>query len=349
MQMDFGGGDDVSFAKEGHVGLIRLTREKALNALNFSMINALNNALIAWEKDDDVACVIVEGEGRAFCAGGDVVAAYKAGQSGQPLYSYFESEYKMNYRIGNFQKPFISFLNGIVMGGGVGLSIHGSHRIITEKTVFAMPESAIGFFPDVGTSAVLPGLPNQFGLYLALTGEKIKQGDCLQFGLATHALHESDLAAFKQELINSGNPRPFLEANAVELDFDTPIETRNMINECFCAENIDEIFEKLQQKAESGNEFAKNCLATLQKRSPTSLKVIYRQFSACKPLSLGDCLIIDNRIAKHMLDGHDFYEGVRAVLVDKDGSSKWQPSKLADVTNEQVEAYFSPLDKELSF
>ena len=349
MQIDFGGGDDICFFKEGKLGSIRLTREKALNALSHKMIDAFNNALIAWENDNDVACVLVEGEGRAFCAGGDVVEVYKAGKAGHPAYDYFTSEYQLNYRIGNFPKPYISFLNGIVMGGGVGISIHGSHRIITEKTVFAMPESAIGFFPDVGTSSVLPCLPNSFGLYLALTGDKIKQGDCLQNGIATHAVHESDLAAFKQDLINSGNPRPFLEANAVELDFDTPIETRNLINECFCAASIDEILEKLQQKVDSGSEFAQKSLETLQKRSPTSLKVIYRQFTTCKPLSLGDCLVIENRIAKHMLDGHDFYEGVRAVLVDKDNAANWQPKQINDVTNEQVDAYFSPLDKELTF
>lgn len=152
MQIDFGGGSEISFERKGKAGLVKLTRTEALNALTHKMILALDRALQSWEDDPEVACVILEGEGRAFCAGGDVVAAYKSGQAGTPAYEFFRDEYRLNARIGRFPKPYISLINGIVMGGGAGISVHGSHRIVTENTMFAMPETGIGFFPDVGVA-----------------------------------------------------------------------------------------------------------------------------------------------------------------------------------------------------
>lgn len=171
MQIDFGGGSEIGFERKGKAGLVKLTRTAALNALTHNMILALDRALQAWEDDPEVACVILEGEGRAFCAGGDVVAAFKAGQAGTPAYEFFHDEYRLNARIGRFPKPYVSLINGIVMGGGAGISVHGSHRIVTENTMFAMPETGIGFFPDVGGSAFLPHLHDNFGYYLALTGK----------------------------------------------------------------------------------------------------------------------------------------------------------------------------------
>jgi len=188
MQLDFGGGKDISFFKEGRTGIVRLTRPKVLNALNGKMVKALSKALHSWETDDDVLCVLIEGEGRAFCSGGDIVAAYKSGKAGKPDYHYFTEEYRLNAYIGEFPKPYIAILDGICMGGGAGISVHGSHRIVTENTIFSMPESSIGFFPDVGAGEFLPRLSDNFGIYLALTGEHLKWGDCLQTGLATHGV-----------------------------------------------------------------------------------------------------------------------------------------------------------------
>lgn len=348
MQLDFGGGKEVTFLKEGRAGIVRLTRPAALNALSFNMVRALDKALHSWETDDDVLCVIIEGEGRAFCSGGDVVSAYEEGKAGKPAYDYFSSEYKLNDYIGRFPKPYIAILDGICMGGGAGISVHGSHRIVTEDTLFSMPEAAIGFFPDVGAGDFLSRLNGNFGLYLALTGARCKWGDCLQTGLATHAVAKNSLEDLKASIIEQGNPRPALEKYAIEVNYETSAETRTLIAECFGGETLDACLNALGQKANEGNSFAKETLDTLSLRSPTSLMVIWRAMMQCKPLGLSDCLKLENRIAHHMMDNHDFYEGVRAVLVDKDHTPHWQPDSLAGVTDEIVDSYFQPVEKELA-
>ena len=347
MQLDFGGGKDISFFKEGRTGIVRLTRPKVLNALNGKMVKALSKALHSWETDDDVLCVLIEGEGRAFCSGGDIVAAYKSGKAGKPDYHYFTEEYRLNAYIGEFPKPYIAILDGICMGGGAGISVHGSHRIVTENTVFSMPESSIGFFPDVGAGEFLPRLSDNFGIYLALTGEHLKWGDCLQTGLATHAVSQDNLENLRQSIIELGNPRPALEQYALEVNYETSAEVRILITECFGKPTLEDCIAALQQKAGDGNNFAQSCLDKLSLRSPTSLKVIWRAMSMCKPLGLDDCLKLENRIAHHMMDNHDFYEGVRAALIDKDRTPKWQPDKLENVTEEIVDSYFQPVDNEL--
>lgn len=347
MQLDFGGGKDVSFFKEGRAGIVRLTRPAVLNALNGKMVRAIDKALRSWETDDDVLCVLVEGEGRAFCAGGDIVSSYKAGKAGKPDYAYFSDEYKLNAYIGQFPKPYIAVLDGICMGGGAGISVHGSHRIVTENTIFSMPESAIGFFPDVGAGEFLPRLSDNFGIYMALTGEKLKWGDCLQTGLATHAVSQENLETLRESVIEQGNPRPALEQFALEVNYETSLELRTLIAECFGASTLEECIAALQQKANEGNYFAQSCLETIAMRSPTSLKVIWRAMMACKPLGLNDCLRLENRIAHHMIDNHDFYEGVRAVLIDKDRKPHWQPDTLEGVSEEIVDSYFQPVENEL--
>lgn len=347
MQLDFGGGKEIAFLKEGRAGIVRLTRPEALNALSFDMVRALDKALHSWETDDDVLCVVVEGEGRAFCSGGDVVAAYKQGKAGQPAYDYFSSEYKLNSYIGRFPKPYIAILDGICMGGGAGISVHGSHRIVTENTLFAMPEGAIGFFPDVGAGDFLSRLSGNFGIYLALTGATCKWGDCLQTGLATHAVSHDNLEHLKASIIEQGNPRPALEKYAIEVNYETNAETRSLIAECFGTESLECCVKLLNEKAGEGNAFAKKTLEILLSRSPTSLMVIWRAMAQCRPLGLNDCLKLENRIAHHMVENHDFYEGVRAVLIDKDNKPVWQPDSLAGVTDEIVDSYFQPVEKEL--
>lgn len=347
MQLDFGGGEEVTFLKEGRAGIVRLTRPQALNALSLNMVLALEKALHSWETDDDVLCVIIEGEGRAFCAGGDVVSAYKAGKAGKPAYDYFSSEYRLNGYIGRFPKPYIAILDGICMGGGAGVSVHGSHRIVTENTLFAMPESTIGFFPDVGAGDFLSRLNGHFGMYMALTGARCKWGDCLQTGLATHAVSQDNLEDLRASIIDQGNPRPALEKYSIEVNYETNAETRSLIAECFGTDSLEACIHLLQQKSDEGNDFAKETLDRFLKSSPTSLMVIWRAMKQCKPLGLNDCLKLENRIAHHMMDNHDFYEGVRAVLIDKNNQPQWQPDNLAGVTDEMVDSYFQPVEKEL--
>lgn len=348
MQINFGGGSEISFEKRGKAGLVNLTRTSALNSLTHNMILALGRALDAWEQDSSVACVIVEGEGRAFCAGGDVVAAYRAKCEGIPAYEFFRDEYRLNARIGRFNKPYISLLDGIVMGGGAGISVHGSHRVVTENTLFAMPETGIGFFPDVGGSAFLPHLPGNFGLYLALTGNRIRWGDCLQSGIATHAVKADALNALREELIATADVGA-LQIHSQHPDFETSEEMRRVIDQSFSHQTLKECVDALEHAVGQGCKPAADILNVLASRSPTSLAVTFRQMMAGRVLKLEDCLRMEYRIAARMLEGCDFYEGVRAVLVDKDGAPVWNPKALNDVTPEAVEIYFENLnERELS-
>ena len=349
MEIDFGGGSDISFERRGKAGLGKLTPPSPLNALTHDMVLALDRALQAWEQDPEVALVIVEGEGRAFCAGGDVAAAYRAGKSGAPAYDFFRDEYRLNARIGRFPKPYVALLDGIVMGGGAGISVHGSHRIVTENTLFAMPETAIGFFPDVGGSAFLPRLHDKFGYYLALTGNRVRWGDCLQSGIATHAVEARDLNDLRDDLVTTAD----LDAALVRCqypDFETDMETRQVIGEGFSGETLEDCLSVLEKMAASGSRPAADILKVIATRSPTSVAVIFREMSEGLALDLDDNMRMEYRIASRMIEGHDFYEGVRAVLVDKDGAPAWQPVSLDAVTPAQVDAYFAGLgDAELTF
>ena len=349
MQIDFGGGSEIGFERKGKAGLVKLTRTSALNALTHKMILALDRALQTWEDDPEVACVILEGEGRAFCAGGDVVAAYKARQEGAPAYEFFRDEYRLNARIGRFPKPYISLINGIVMGGGAGISVHGSHRIVTENTMFAMPETGIGFFPDVGGSAFLPHLHDNFGYYLALTGNRIRWGDCLQSGIATHAVAANDLEDVRDDIIATADIDAALTRSQYP-DFETSVEMRQLISECFSGATVNDCLAALEKAAEAGSKPAMDILKVVATRSPTSVAVAFRQIADGRSLNLDDCMRMEYRIANRMLEGHDFYEGVRAVLIDKDGAPAWNPASLDEVKPEQVNAYFANLgDKELNF
>ncbi|AQS41465.1 MAG: 3-hydroxyisobutyryl-CoA hydrolase [Candidatus Tokpelaia hoelldobleri] len=346
MQVDFGGGGEIAFFREGRAGIIRLARPKALNALNEPMVEAMAKALQAWEDDASVSCILVEGDGRAFCSGGDIVAAWHAGKAGHPAYEFFEKEYALNAYIGRYSKPYVAFMDGIVMGGGAGISVHGSHRIVTENTVFAMPETAIGFYPDAGAGAYLPSMPYAMGAYLALTGNSIKWGDCLQSGIATHAIALEDYDVLRQALIEEGNPRPALEEVAVEPDYETDIQTRTLMAECFSGASVEDCLQRLQTKAGEGNEFAIQTLTTILARSPISVKVAFRHIVQCQRLGLDNVMAVENRITRHMIESHDFYEGIRALLIDKDKKPQWQLQTLEEVDETLVDVYFQANEQE---
>lgn len=343
MEIDFGGMGEIAFERRGKAGLVRLTRPKALNALTRIMVSALHRALIAWSTDEAVHCIIVEGEGRAFCAGGDILAVYHAGRSGAPLYDFFADEYRLNAYIRHYPKPYISLIDGIVMGGGVGISVHGSHRVVTENVTFAMPEVGIGFFPDVGGSAFLPHLPEHFGTYLALTGNRIKQGDCLQSGIATHAIKAEDKEKLKRSLIRSGDPEKALKGKTINPDFETPEAMRDMISVLFDSPTLSGCLIRLAAAGVNGGEEAQKLLDLIKTRSPTSLHVSFRQIEEGRELDMDQCMQMEYRILCRMLENHDFYEGVRALLVDKDNSPVWSPAKIEDITPEMVDAYFASL------
>lgn len=340
--MNFGGGDEIRFEVEGLAGVVTLNRPKALNAVTHGMVNALAAALEAWHDDDRVQLVVIRGEGRAFSAGGDILQIYEAGRAGKLPVEFFADEYRLNARIANFGKPYVALIDGIVMGGGFGVSFHGSHRVLTENAVFAMPEVGIGFFPDVGGSHVLPRLAGSFGMYLGLTGNRIRYGDALGCGLATHTIKSSEQTEVYGALVEGGQPDKVLARFHTPAAAETDAVNLASINRLFSADSLDAILARLEQASVS-DEFAAKTLATILSRSPTSLKVAWRQITAGAKLSMDDCMRMEFRILNRMLAGHDFYEGIRAALIEKGSVPVWQPDNLDAVSDEKVEAYFASL------
>jgi enoyl-CoA hydratase len=347
MQQDFSGGEDIRFQHRGRAGLVTLTRPKALNAVNHRMVRALSAALASWETDDAVEVVVIQGEGRAFSSGGDILAIYEAGRAGNPPVGFFADEYRLNAAIARFPKPYVALIDGIVMGGGVGVSVHGSHRIMTENAVFAMPEVGIGFFPDVGGSHFLPRLKGEFGLYLGLTGTRIRYGDALWAGLATHAVASKDLAALVEDLAETGDPDAALKKVCINPSRETDDAMLFSLAKHFSADTLEGVLRSLRQGAQGSDDFAKQALQIMQSRSPTSLHVAQRQIRAGAMLSMDECMRMEFRILNRMLTGHDFYEGIRAALVEKGSQPQWRPATLDEVDEEAIEAYFAPLDEEL--
>lgn len=346
--MDFGGGDEIRFEHIGRAGVVTLTRPQALNALTHKMVKALAKALHEWERDSSIEVVLVKAEGRAFSAGGDIVQVYNAGRAGNPHVDFFADEYRLNAQIARFKKPYVALIDGIVMGGGVGISAHGSHRVMTENAQFAMPEVGIGFFPDVGASHVLPDLGGSFGFYLALTGNRIKQGDALWSGLATHTIKAVDQIGFIERLTEVGDAESVLRGFFVSAKRETDRPTLEAIARHFSQSSLKDILESLESAA-ADDPFAAATLATILTRSPTSLNVAFREISLGQTLSMDECMRMEFRILTRMLSGVDFYEGVRAALIDKDGKPKWHPASLAEIQDADVDVYFAPLgDRELT-
>ncbi|XP_066543768.1 3-hydroxyisobutyryl-CoA hydrolase, mitochondrial isoform X2 [Amia ocellicauda] len=343
---------EVLLERVGNAGVITLNRPKALNALNLSMIRCVYPQLKAWEKDRDTGMVIIKGAGgKAFCAGGDIRAVTEAGKSGDSLaQDFFREEYILNNAIGTYPKPYVALIDGITMGGGVGLSVHGRFRVATEKTVFAMPETAIGLFPDVGGGYFLPRLQGKLGLFLALTGFRLKGRDVQRAGVASHFVESQKLPALENDLVVLKSPSAEDVAGVLSsyqtqssLDEEKPFvlsEHMDKINRHFEASSVEEIKLKLKQ---DGSSFALKQLETLSKMSPTSLKMTFRQLQAGATMTLQDVLVMEYRLCQACMTGRDFYEGVRAVLIDKDQNPKWKPSVLEEVTDEFLDGCFKSL------
>uniref|UniRef100_A0A1B6E8Y3 3-hydroxyisobutyryl-CoA hydrolase, mitochondrial n=2 Tax=Clastoptera arizonana TaxID=38151 RepID=A0A1B6E8Y3_9HEMI len=328
-------------------GLLTLNRPKALNSLNYSMVSGIIPKLIEWENLVD--CVIVQGAGeKAFCAGGDVVAV----TSGDPLnckdgINFFRNEYTMDYIIGNYKKPYIAIIDGITMGGGVGISVHGKYRIATEKTLFAMPETAIGLFPDVGGSYFLPRLEGKLGLYLALTGQRLKGRDVVKVGVGTHFIESQNVPILVDALIKADPKQDhfvddILKKHTVDITSHMFSLTPHLakINQCFSAPTVEEIIKRLES---DGSQFSKDTLKLLHKMSPISLKITKVQLEKGALMNLKECLQMEFRLAKAALEARssrDFYEGVRALLKDKDQNPQWNPKSLENVTDEMIQRCF---------
>ncbi len=334
----------------GYFGYITLNRPEALNALNLDMVLALEEILTQWEKNSDILAVILQSSSeKAFCAGGDIRALYEAGLKKDPhVFEFFKKEYELDYHLAHYAKPCISFLNGITMGGGVGISLHGHHRVAGENFKFAMPETAIGFFPDVGGGHLLNQCPGSFGVYLGLTGARVSQKEAYALNLVDYCidtvsqpivmeqLHQLDL---RDKAAAHGKVSHLLQTAHQMTDITQELAHFHWINEIFSQHSVEAIIEKLEQSA-SDNSLIQNTLNDIQAKSPLSLKVTFEQLKRMEFSSLEECLNLDYVLVQHFLNDNDFYEGVRALIVDKDNRPQWKPSQLKDVTAEKVNAYF---------
>jgi enoyl-CoA hydratase len=339
---------EILFERRGALEVVTMNRPKALNALTLGMIRDLLPRLGDWADDERVAAVAIRGAGeKAFCAGGDVRAVWEAGRNGGTLTrEFFYEEYSLNRAIHRFAKPYIALIDGITMGGGVGLSVHGSYRIAGDRTLLAMPETAIGLFPDVGGSYFLPRLPGMTGRYLALTGARLKAADCCLLGIATHYVPSERQAALLESLAGADLAAGPAAIDAVLAEFaESPgaaplAEQRAAIDRLFAGETIEEILANL--RADSSDWAAKQ-LAILEQRSPTSLKLTLEQLRRGAALDFEACMTMEFRLSQACMAGPDFYEGIRAVLVDKDHKPVWRPARLDEVTDAMLQERFAPL------
>jgi enoyl-CoA hydratase len=337
--------NDVIVRREGSIGRITLNRPKALNALTEDMCAAMLAQLRQWAAERVVHAVVIDAvPGKAFCAGGDVRAIYDAGRRADgSVMSFFRTEYRMNAAIRWFPKPYVALIDGFAFGGGCGISMHGSHRVVSENAMLAMPETLIGLFPDIGATTFLNHLPGEIGMYLALAGLRINAADAIYCGLATHFVAAQDHADMRSRLVQGEMPDAILAAlSTAPSGVATLARYRDAIDRAFAASSVEEILGRLDLEGDWGNETA----ALLKSRSPTSLKVTFRQMREGAELDFASCQRMEFRIMARMMEGHDFYEGVRAALIDKDQSPRWVPPSLDMVSESVIERFFAPLGDE---
>ncbi len=332
---------------DGQIGRVHLNRPKALNALNLEMVQEMTKALLAWQTDPAVRAVVVTAEGdKAFCAGGDVLALAESSE-GDNTYArtFFAEEYRLNHLTGTYPKPYVCLMDGVIMGGGCGISMHGMRRVVGENVKMAMPETGIGLFPDVGGGHFLSRMPGQTGTWLALTGARLKTADVMALGLMTHAVKSSSVSALAEVLAHTKLNRPLSDIDEILRGYATvpalsELEAhRAEIDQHFAFDTMEEIMASLQ----GGSEWAQKQAETLAKKSPTSLKITLAQLRKAKHLNLAECLRMEYRMGWRVMQGHDFSEGVRALLVDKDNKARWKPDSLASVSDEAVAAHFESL------
>ncbi|MDO6415108.1 enoyl-CoA hydratase/isomerase family protein [Sphingomonas sp. BIUV-7] len=340
--------DELIVMREGAVGRLRLNRPRAIHALTLPMCEAMIAALLEWRTDPAVELVLLDhAEGRGFCAGGDVRAAAESGRGdGAAARAFFHTEYQLNHLLFTYAKPIVSVLDGIVMGGGVGIGLPARHRIATERTMFAMPETTIGLFPDVGAGWYLSRLPGRIGQYLALTGARLTGADCLTLGLATHYLQSDRVEEAKQQLL----ARPSAEAPAIlerlsgQPDEPTILTFRDDIDRLFASDDFEEVLAVLTA---DGSDWARQQMAILATKSPQACKVSLELLAqgAAQTDFAGE-MMVEYRVASRVCQRHDFLEGVRALLIDKDNAPRWDPATPDGVTGHLIDQIFAPLPDE---
>ncbi len=337
---------EIICERRGAAGIATLNRPRALNAITHGMVTALAEALESWERDPAISRVVIKAAGeKAFCAGGDIRVLYEAGRAGEVARSlaFWRDEYHLNIRIKRFPKPYLALIDGLVMGGGVGVSLHGSHRVAGDGYRFSMPEVGIGFFPDVGATWALPRLPGESGMYLGLTGARVGSDDAAALGLATHRVASVDLPGIEAALA-AGEPVEGLLAGSVPPPADGPVSAeRATIDRCFAAASPQAVLGELERAADEGSAFARDAAATIRSKAPSSLAIAFEQIRRGASLSFEDAMATEFRIVSRVARGHDFYEGVRAAIIDRDQRPRWQPASLDDIPPGFVERHFAPL------
>ncbi|AKH44007.1 enoyl-CoA hydratase [Altererythrobacter atlanticus] len=336
---------EVLTHRHGPVGHISLSRPKALHSLTRPMCLAMSEKLLEWHDDAGIEAVIIDhAEGRGFCAGGDVALVRRSAleDGGETGRAFFHAEYRLNHLLFTYPKPVLAFMDGVTMGGGVGLALPAKYRIATENTLFAMPEGAIGLFPDVGAGWYLPRLPGQVGKFLALTGARLDGSECLWAGLATHYLPGSSLAEAKARIIaEPGDTDRILADLSEEAPKPRLAGNKERIDRLFAGDTLEEIQAALSADP---SDWAAKELKAVRSKCPASAKVALRQFAgSASRADFAEEMELEYRIASRMIMRPDFAEGVRAVLVDKDGSPEWNPASAEGVTETILEAIFAPL------
>src|SRR5262245_26281645 len=344
---------EILFERRGVAGIVTLNRPKALNAITHAMVRALAAQLADWAKDDAITRVVRLAAGdRAFSAGGDIRALYELGRAGRhgEALQFWRDEYMLNTLIKRYPKPYVALIDGMVMGGGVGVSVHGSHRVAGDKFRFAMPEVGIGFFPDVGATWFLPRLPGRLGTYCALTGERLDAADAVAAGIATHQVPSPQFPRLIEALCCADPVDASLTAYAQSPERGAAAARRSAIAALFEADQVEEILGALDAEgAMQGPSaaFASVTAASMRTKSPTSLKLALAQMRRGATLDFAECMRTEFRIVSRVVRGHDFYEGVRAVIIDKDQAPHWQPAALAAVDTAEVERHCAPVALEL--
>ncbi|SED83826.1 enoyl-CoA hydratase [Arthrobacter alpinus] len=338
---------EVLVERSGQLGHLILNRPKAMNALNHAMVLAMMRALDEWEKDDGVATVLISGAGeRGLCAGGDIVSIYHdARTGGNGSEQFWRDEYHLNARIRRYPKPIVTLMDGVVLGGGVGISAHASHRIVTERSRIGMPETGIGFVPDVGGTFLLSHAPGEMGTHAALTGSMVSGADAIAMGLASHFVDSTLLPTLVAELAERGADAVVGRYGQVPPE-SALVQARWWIDDCYCADDVGTILERL---ARVGDPAAQAAAETIAAKSPTAVTVTFAALRRARVLAtLEEALDQEFRVSVRALRWPDFAEGIRAQLVDKDRNPQWQPASLAEVSQELVANTFAMVgDREL--
>ena len=335
---------EILFDRLGVAGIVTLNRPRALNALTHGMVVAMKAKLEEWAEDEAIRAVVVRGAGeRAFCSGGDIRAVRESGLAGTSYgRDFWHDEYILNAAIKHYPKPYIALIHGVCMGGGIGVAVHGQYRLTDGSALFAMPETGIGFFPDVGGSWFLPRCPGEIGMYMGLTGARLKLTDALYVGLATHAVPMTKWPELLDVLSAGEHADKAVAQFAEPPPPDAPLAAqRKDIDRIFSGGSVEDILARLDAGTDA---WSRETAATMRTRSPTSLRLVYREVRTGRTIAaFDDCMRMEYRMAVRILEGHDFYEGVRAVLIDRDNTPRWKPPTLAEVPEAAVASYFAPL------